>query len=71
MPKLGGNTLAARAIAAEMHRLRAATDDKMEDAVLLDDYATALDAIEDAYDTAARTQINLVPFDEVIAPDSR
>ena len=73
MAEVNGNVLAfaARAIAAEMRRLRSAPDDKPEDALLLDDYATALDAIEDAYDEAARTQINLLPFDELIAPDPR
>ena len=73
MPEVSGNVLAvaARAIAAEMHRLRATPDNRPEDAQQLDDYATTLDAIEDAYDKAARTQINLLPFDELIAPDPR
>lgn len=73
MPEVRGNVLAfaARAVAAEMRRLRASPDDQPEDAQLLDDYATTLDAIEDAYDEAARTQINLLPFDELIAPDPR
>jgi hypothetical protein len=73
MSELSGNVLAfaARAIVAEMRRLRATPDDRPEDALLLDDYATALDAIEDAYDEAARTQINLLTFDELVAPDPR
>jgi|JI8StandDraft_2_1071088.scaffolds.fasta_scaffold16850_2 hypothetical protein len=73
MAEVAGHVLAfaARAIAAEMRRLRATPDDRLEDAILLDDYATALDAIEDAYDVAARKQINLLPFDELIAPDPR
>jgi hypothetical protein len=71
--EVSGNVLgfAARAIAAEMRRLRATPDDRMEDAILLDDYATALDAIEEAYDTMAAKQINLIPFEELIAPDPR
>ena len=71
MPEISNRTLvvAIRAVAAEIRALReelAGGDAQAEDYQLLEDRLRAAEELEQAYDVAAKTVINLPPYDELI-----
>jgi hypothetical protein len=72
VPEVGGNTLvmAIQAVAREIRRLDAmcgSVDANANDQELLFAYERAAEELEEAYSTAGRRQINLPPYDELIA----
>ena len=72
MPEVGGNTLvmAIQAVAREIRRLDAmcgSVDANPNDQELLFAYERAAEELEDAYASAGRKQINLPPYDELVA----
>jgi len=61
--------MAIQAVAAELRSLRrdARNDDTDPDlAELIDDYERAAAKLEDAYDEAAKTVLNLPPYEELV-----
>lgn len=71
MPQIGEwtMTLAIRLVAAEIRAQREAIkgeDTIAEDYQYLDDLMEAAEDLERAYDIAARTTLNLSPYDELI-----
>jgi len=71
MPEINTRTLvmAIQAVAAEIRTLSAQAgggdaDPELEQ--LIDDYQRAADDLEDAYDEAAKTVLNLPPYDELV-----
>jgi hypothetical protein len=71
MPEINSRTLliAIRAIAAEIRALREALaggDAEAEDYEYLEDRLRAAEDLERAYEVAARTEINLPPYDELV-----
>lgn len=72
MPHISYQTLicAIQAVAAEIRSLRAALaegDAMPEDYQLIEDWQRAADDLERAYDAAARTLLNLPPYDELVS----
>ncbi len=71
MPVIGINTLqfAIEAVARELRELRQLIDDDdalPEDHVRFDDLGRMADELEAQYDEAARTVLNLAPYDELV-----
>jgi len=71
MPEISNQTLviAIQAVAAEIRSLRvvlASGDAQPEEYQSFEDRIRAADDLERAYETAARTVINLPPYDELI-----
>jgi DNA repair ATPase RecN len=71
MPEISTQTLviAIQAVAAEIRALREAVesgDAEPEEHQLLEDRLKAAEDLERAYDIAARTVINLPPYDELV-----
>jgi hypothetical protein len=71
MPEISTQTLiiAIQAVAAEIRALRAAVasgEAEPEEHQLLEDRLRAAEDLERAYEIAARTVINLLPYDELI-----
>ncbi|MGC1548759.1 MAG: hypothetical protein WA777_09525 [Rhodanobacter sp.] len=72
MPEISNQTLviAIQAVASEIRALREAVasgEAEVEEYQLLDDRLRAAEDLERAYEIAARTVINLPPYDELIA----
>jgi len=70
VPEINNKTLvvAIQAVASQVKALRwaaAADGAKPEELVLLEAWLAAADDLERAYDVAARTVINLPPYDEL------
>lgn len=71
MPSISHQTLlvAIQAVASEIRSLRAALADgdaEPEEYQLLEDRIHAAEDLERAYDDAARTVLNLPPYDELV-----
>lgn len=71
MPSISHQTLiiSIQAVASEIRNLRAALaegDAEPEEYQLLEDWQRAADDLERAYDEAARTVLNLPPYDELV-----
>ncbi|WP_017463195.1 hypothetical protein [Dyella ginsengisoli] len=71
MPSISHQTLiiSIQAVASEIRNLRAALaegDAEPEEYQLLEDWQHAADDLERAYDEAARTVLNLPPYDELV-----
>ncbi|AND68075.1 hypothetical protein ATSB10_06210 [Dyella thiooxydans] len=71
MPNISYQTLicAIQAVSVEIRSLRAALADgdaMPEDYQLIEDWQRAADDLERAYDEAARTVLNLPPYDELV-----
>ncbi len=61
--------MAIQAVAAELRTLRKDVRDDNADPELeqlIDDYEHAADDLEEAYDEAAKTILNLPPYDELV-----
>ncbi|MEW5836788.1 MAG: hypothetical protein AB1832_17130 [Pseudomonadota bacterium] len=72
MPNISYPTLicAIQAVASEIRSLRADLaegDAEPEDYQLIEDWQRAADDLERAYDEAARTVLNLPPYDELVS----
>ena len=72
MPEIKSHTMliAIQAVAAQIRAMRAELADgdaAPEDYVLLEQNIAAADDLERAYDIAAKTVLNLPPYDELIA----
>lgn len=71
MPEISNQTLviAIQAVAAEIRALREAVmsgEAEPEEHQLLEDRMQAAEDLEHAYDLAARTVLNLPPYDELV-----
>ncbi|GGF18280.1 hypothetical protein GCM10011611_25200 [Aliidongia dinghuensis] len=71
MPEISHQTLviAIQAIAAEIRGLRetvASGEAEVDDFQLLEDHLRAAEDLERAYNVAARTVLNLPPYDELV-----
>jgi DNA repair ATPase RecN len=71
MPEISNQTLviAIQAVASEIRALREAVasgDVEAEEYQLLEDRLRAAEDLERAYDVAAKTVINLPPYDELV-----
>jgi hypothetical protein len=70
MPEVSGKTLvmAIQAIDAEIRRLRALSDEAIVpgDEMLLVDFETAAEELEDAYAEITRTHSNLPPYAKLV-----
>jgi hypothetical protein len=71
MPEISINTMivAIQAVAAQVKELRVAVssdDAQSEEMQLLEEWVEAADDLERAYDVAARTVINLPPYDRLV-----
>lgn len=73
MPEISGKTLAlaVQAIDAEIRRLRALPDDRVVpgDEELLLQYEIAADDLEDVYAEAAKSIVNLPPYERLVQRD--
>lgn len=71
MPEISINTMivAIQAVAAQVKELRITVDGddaQPEDMQLLEEWTEAAEDLERAYDTSARTVINLPPYDSLV-----
>ncbi|KQQ97213.1 hypothetical protein [Massilia sp. Leaf139] len=73
MPEISGKTLAlaVQAIDAEIRRLRTLPDDRVVpgDEELLLQYEIAADDLEDVYAEAAKSIVNLPPYERLVQRD--
>ncbi|MBI3230007.1 MAG: hypothetical protein HYZ45_07500 [Burkholderiales bacterium] len=72
MPEISTGTLVMciQAVAAEIRAMQAAVQSgeaELDDFQILQDWSDAADDLEAAYDAAAKTQLNLPPYDELIS----
>ena len=71
MPEISNKTMciAIRALAKEIRKLEeivAAEDSQPEEQQILEDYGRAAEDLEQAYDKAAETVLNLPPYDMLV-----
>jgi len=76
MPEISNKTMciAIQALAKEIRKLEeivAAEDSQPEEQQILEDYERAAEDLEQAYDKAAETALNLPPYDMLVGTGRR